>query len=117
MLSILNQNKTIIGINVAPKALVLESPFNNIRDEIREHPFAKLFKNLPWFDFTIAQPMYSNCLRFESDQHISEFRQPVLMLHAEDDLVVPFRLGHMVIVYINNFKFLTIYNRKSIAIK
>lgn len=38
--------------------------------------------------------MYSNSLRFESDQHISEFRQPVMIIHAEDDYVVPFQLGY-----------------------
>lgn len=77
-----------------PRALILESPFTNIKDEIRKHPFARPFKDLPWFDITIANPMYDNSLRFESDQHISEFRQPVLILHAEDDYVVPFQLGY-----------------------
>ncbi|XP_055902083.1 lysophosphatidylserine lipase ABHD12 isoform X1 [Eupeodes corollae] len=77
-----------------PRALILESPFTNIKDEIRKHPFARPFKDLPWFDMTIANPMYYNSLRFESDQHISEFRQPVLILHAEDDYVVPFQLGY-----------------------
>lgn len=38
--------------------------------------------------------MYDNKLRFESDQHIAEFRQPVLIMHAEDDRVVPFHLGY-----------------------
>ncbi|XP_059622312.1 lysophosphatidylserine lipase ABHD12 isoform X2 [Phlebotomus argentipes] len=78
----------------APPAVVLESPFNNIREEIREHPFSKFYRHLPWFDFTISQPMYVNSLRFESDVHIGEFPQPVLILHAEDDLVVPFKLGY-----------------------
>ncbi|XP_055705023.1 lysophosphatidylserine lipase ABHD12 isoform X2 [Phlebotomus papatasi] len=78
----------------APPAVVLESPFNNIRDEIREHPFSKFYRHLPWFDFTISEPMYRNSLRFESDVHIGEFPQPVLILHAEDDLVVPFKLGY-----------------------
>ncbi|XP_055619568.1 lysophosphatidylserine lipase ABHD12 isoform X2 [Toxorhynchites rutilus septentrionalis] len=77
-----------------PKAVVLESPFNNIREEICAHPFSKLYRHLPWFDFMISKPMYSNQLRFESDQHIAEFRQPVLILHAEDDHVVPFKLGY-----------------------
>lgn len=77
-----------------PKALVLESPFNNIREEICAHPFSKLYRHLPWFDFMISSPMYANQLRFESDNHISEFRQPVLILHAEDDAVVPFKLGY-----------------------
>lgn len=79
-----------------PRALVLESPFNNINEEIRAHPMSKLFRNLPWFDYTIARPMHANRLRFESDQHIAEFRQPVMILHAEDDMVVPFKLGYKV---------------------
>lgn len=79
-----------------PRVLVLESPFNNIRDEVREHPFSRFFKNLPWFDLTIVDPMYENNLRFESDKHIAKFPQPVLILHAEDDIVVPYKLGHKV---------------------
>ncbi|XP_058986454.1 lysophosphatidylserine lipase ABHD12 isoform X1 [Musca domestica] len=76
------------------KGVILEAPFTNIKDEIRMHPFARPFKHLPWFDHTIARPMYLNSLRFESDQHISEFRQPIMILHAEDDYVVPFQLGY-----------------------
>lgn len=91
-----------------PRLLVLESPFNNIREEVRAHPFARLFKRLPWFNYTVADPMHDNELRFESDKHISEFRQPVLILHAEDDLVVPFKLGYKVynlyhIIMINDY--------------
>lgn len=78
----------------APRGVILESPFTNIRDEIRMHPFAKLYKNLPWFNFTISQPMYTNRLRFESDVHVLEFRQPIMIIHAEDDVVVPFNLGY-----------------------
>lgn len=79
-----------------PRAAILESPFNNIRDEVREHPFAKLFRKLPWFNYTIADPMYANHLRFESDRHIAAYRQPITIIHAEDDLVVPFKLGYKV---------------------
>ncbi|XP_055383385.1 lysophosphatidylserine lipase ABHD12 isoform X3 [Condylostylus longicornis] len=77
-----------------PKGLMLESPFTNIRDELKSYPMAFLFRFLPWFDYTIANPLYANSLRFESDQHINEFRQPVMILHAEDDYVVPFHLGY-----------------------
>ncbi|KAH8340229.1 hypothetical protein KR067_007891 [Drosophila pandora] len=77
-----------------PRGVILESPFTNIRDEIRLHPFARLFKNLPWFDFTISRPMYNNNLRFESDMHVREFRQPIMIIHSEDDVVVPFQLGY-----------------------
>lgn len=77
-----------------PRGVILESPFTNIRDEIRLHPFSRPFRHLPWFDYMISQPMYTNKLRFESDKHIYEFRQPVMIVHAEDDVVVPFHLGY-----------------------
>lgn len=77
-----------------PRGVILESPFTNIRDEIRMHPFSRLFKHLPWFDFTISSPMYANRLRFESDIHILKFPQPIMIIHAEDDRVVPFLLGY-----------------------
>lgn len=80
----------------APRVIVLESPFNNIRDEVREHPFSRLFRHLPWFDYTIVDPMYENNLRFESDKHIATFHQPVMILHAVDDLIVPYKLGRKV---------------------
>lgn len=80
----------------APAAVVLESPFNNMDTEIRSHPMSRLFRNLPWFDYMIARPLYDSGLRFESDEHIAEFRQPVMILHAEDDMVIPFELGYKV---------------------
>lgn len=71
---------------------------------MREHPFSRFFRNLPWFDMTIVDPMYENNLRFESDKHIATFPQPVLILHAEDDIVVPYKLGHKV-CYFSEFIF------------
>lgn len=32
--------------NIAPTGLILESPFNNMRDEISEHPFSKVTKRI-----------------------------------------------------------------------
>lgn len=92
MMAALEQHQTL----VQPRLAIMESPFSNIRDEIRQHPFSKLFRHLPWFDYTISEPMYANHLRFETDKNIAKFRQPVMILHAEDDLVVPFKLGYKV---------------------
>lgn len=57
-------------------------------------PFWQLFRHLPWFETTILKPIYDNNFRFESDQHISEFRTPVMILHSENDRVIPFELGY-----------------------
>ncbi|XP_033220042.1 lysophosphatidylserine lipase ABHD12 isoform X2 [Belonocnema kinseyi] len=77
----------------SPAGLFLESPFNNIASELSEHPMALIFKHLPWFKWVIVQPFYDNHLRFESDKHITKLQCPVMILHAEDDNVVPFSLG------------------------
>lgn len=50
------------------------------------------------------QPLYNNELRFESDKHIGKIQCPVMILHAEDDNVVPFSLGEKV----NMIKFSTL---------
>ncbi|XP_071449861.1 lysophosphatidylserine lipase ABHD12 isoform X2 [Hetaerina americana] len=76
-----------------PLALVLESPFNNIRDEIREHPLAQFFSWMPWFDFFFLDPVHQNNLRFETDRHLKSVKVPIIILHAEDDAVVPYKLG------------------------
>lgn len=80
---------------LAPRALVLESPFNNIRDAVHLHPLALPFRFLPWFNYTVVEAIES-LGRFQSDKHIATFSQPILILHAEDDLIIPFELGYRV---------------------
>lgn len=76
-----------------PTGLILESPFNNIADELSEHPLAQIFKHIPWFHWLIVEPFYDNFLRFESDKHIEKIQCPIMILHAEDDNIIPFALG------------------------
>ncbi|XP_032685756.1 lysophosphatidylserine lipase ABHD12 isoform X2 [Odontomachus brunneus] len=79
--------------NIQPTGLILEAPFNNVADEITEHPFALIFKHLPWFHWIIVEPFYKNNLRFESDKHIGKIECPIMILHAEDDGVIPLSLA------------------------
>ncbi|XP_020709620.1 lysophosphatidylserine lipase ABHD12 isoform X3 [Athalia rosae] len=79
------------GVQIA--GLFLEAPFNNIADELSEHPFAQIFKHLPWFHWLIVQPFYENGLRFESDKHIQKIQCSIMILHAHDDGIIPFALG------------------------
>ncbi|KAF5296075.1 hypothetical protein FQA39_LY12697 [Lamprigera yunnana] len=78
---------------MSPKGLILESPFNNMRDEIGKHQFAKLFRSLPWFTYTVLDPVYENNLQFKTDEHIGNVHCPIMMLHAKDDGIVPYALG------------------------
>lgn len=77
----------------SPCGLVLESPFNNIFDEVRNHPMAWVWRKMPWFDWFFTTSLAQNDLGFVSDQRITVIDCPVLILHAEDDAVVPFKLG------------------------
>lgn len=52
-----------------------------------------MFRYLPWFDFFFTEPMYQNGLKFQSDRHLVKVKAPILILHAEDDLVIPIKLG------------------------
>lgn len=53
-----------------PAALILESPFNNLRDVIRGHPLSRPLLVLPWFDKFIVEPLEAYGLKMNSDQHI-----------------------------------------------
>ncbi|XP_076245692.1 lysophosphatidylserine lipase ABHD12 isoform X2 [Calliopsis andreniformis] len=79
--------------NIQPVGLILEAPFSNIADELSEHPLAQPFKHLPWFRWLVIEPFYSNHLRFESDEHIKKIQCSIMILHAEDDNIIPISLG------------------------
>uniref|UniRef100_A0A667Z218 Lysophosphatidylserine lipase ABHD12 n=1 Tax=Myripristis murdjan TaxID=586833 RepID=A0A667Z218_9TELE len=76
-----------------PDALILESPFTNIREEAKSHPFSMVYRYLPGFDWFFLDAITANDIRFASDENVNHISCPVLILHAEDDSVVPFHLG------------------------
>eukprot|EP00088_Acartia_fossae_P033425 TRINITY_DN34217_c0_g1_i1.p1 TRINITY_DN34217_c0_g1~~TRINITY_DN34217_c0_g1_i1.p1 ORF type:complete len:395 (+),score=56.75 TRINITY_DN34217_c0_g1_i1:196-1380(+) len=75
-----------------PSGLVLESPFNNIYDEIRNHPMAWVWRKMPYFDW-FSSTLENNDFGFVSDQRIEVIDVPILIMHAKDDMLVPFILG------------------------
>lgn len=79
--------------NNEPDGLVLEAPFNNLKDEVTEHPFAKMYTIFPWFNYFFTTPMFDNGLRFESDKNLENVSTSILILHAKDDRIVPYKLG------------------------
>ena len=73
-----------IGDNsMLPKALILESPFNNIQDEIKSHPMTFLWRKMPMFDWFFAGTLTKNDVGFMSDQQIVHIHLPILILHAK----------------------------------
>ncbi|XP_026744061.1 monoacylglycerol lipase ABHD12-like isoform X2 [Trichoplusia ni] len=78
-----------------PKGLILEAPFNNLADEVAKHPLSELVTWLPYYDSTFVAPFRSNSEQtFKSDEHLLKVKSlPVLILHAKDDVIVPFIVG------------------------
>ncbi|XP_072933743.1 uncharacterized protein [Epargyreus clarus] len=78
-----------------PNGLILEAPFNNLADEVAKHPLSKLVTWLPYYETTFVEP-FKSCKEheFKSDTHLSRAKQlPILILHAKDDIIVPFIVG------------------------
>ncbi|PWA25531.1 hypothetical protein CCH79_00020598 [Gambusia affinis] len=70
-----------------------QSPFTNIREEAKSHPFSMVYRFLPGFDWFFLDSITANNIRFANDENVDHISCPVLILHAEDDGVVPFHLG------------------------
>jgi len=83
--------------NLAPTALVLEAPFNNLHDVVSHHPLSALFSFLPWFEATVTRPLMRSGLLMQSDKHIKTVDCPILVLHAQDDPIIPVKLGRKLV--------------------
>lgn len=57
---------------------------------------------MPKFEWLFLKPLVDSGIDFRSDDHIANIEAPVLILHAEDDLVVPFALGRKVSLIFNH---------------
>ncbi|XP_030626647.1 lysophosphatidylserine lipase ABHD12 isoform X2 [Chanos chanos] len=73
--------------------VIIESPFTNARHAGKNHPFAWFYFRFPWFDYFFLDPLKDNHVFFTNDDNLRKLKIPLLILHAEDDLIVPFHMG------------------------
>lgn len=74
-------------------AVILEAPYTNIRDAGAFHPFGKIYHIFPGFEYFFLDTMALNNIVFPNDENIKVLSSPLLILHAEDDHVVPSSMG------------------------
>lgn len=74
-------------------AIILEAPFTNIRDAVAHNPFAKLYRFFPGFEYFFLEIPALNNITFRNDENVKILSSPLLILHAEDDHIVPVELG------------------------
>lgn len=59
--------------NQTPDALVLESPFNTLRDVVRGHPFSWPWRHLPHFDEMVVESLVKSGLVMDSEERIVRY--------------------------------------------
>lgn len=77
-----------------PAYVVLEAPFNAVADAVRNHPMALLFSYHPLFEYFFVEPMITNAeTNFVPEERVRHIHSHLMILHAEDDMIIPFKLG------------------------
>jgi abhydrolase domain-containing protein 12 len=77
-----------------PSSLILEAPFSSIHDALSFHPLSSWFKVHPYFNYYFVDPMVNNDdTNFDSAAKIRHVYCNLMILHAYDDVIVPYPLG------------------------
>ncbi|XP_030340751.1 protein ABHD12B isoform X2 [Strigops habroptila] len=74
-------------------AIILESPYTNIRDAAAHVPITKIYRQFPGFEYFILDSLALGDMFFRSDKNVQVLSCPLLILNAEDDAIVPPHLG------------------------
>uniref|UniRef100_A0A671L3H6 Monoacylglycerol lipase ABHD12-like n=1 Tax=Sinocyclocheilus anshuiensis TaxID=1608454 RepID=A0A671L3H6_9TELE len=83
---LLEQGKQFDGI-------ILEGAFvtgRRARDQPIEHPFTWFYWKFPYIQFFLFNPLKNNIFVFPTNENLQKLRTPLMILHAEDDHIVPF---------------------------
>lgn len=81
---------------VMPARLILEAPFDSMASAIANHPFSYPFRVMPYFDSYFVDPIRNSPeLNFDTADRIVRIKSTqIMILHAEDDAIIPMKLGY-----------------------
>ncbi|XP_033018033.1 protein ABHD12B [Lacerta agilis] len=74
-------------------ALVLEAPYTNIRDAAATIPITKIYRKFPGFEYLILDSMALAEMYFPNDKNVQVLSSPILIIHSEDDAIIPIQQG------------------------
>ncbi|KAK2826597.1 hypothetical protein Q5P01_020811 [Channa striata] len=77
----------------AVDALILEAPYTRIEHLVIIHPLIKMYMFLPGFESFLSNTLKRNNLVFPNEENLKTLTSPLLILHAEDDNLVPHHMG------------------------
>ncbi|XP_006899278.1 PREDICTED: abhydrolase domain-containing protein 12B [Elephantulus edwardii] len=74
-------------------AVILESPFTNIWVATINYPLLKIYRKLPGFLRLMMDSLREDNIFFPNDENVKFLSSPLLILHGEDDNIVPLEFG------------------------
>lgn len=74
-------------------ALILEAPYTRMTEAVTVNLPASLYMFLPGFQSLIWDLLEENNLLFANDENLKVLTSPLLILHAEDDNIIPHHMG------------------------
>jgi abhydrolase domain-containing protein 12 len=78
---------------VPPSGIILETPFTTIRDAGVSHPHGSIHSPIPFLFNIILESFARANVFFKNNENLLHGDYPILILHAEDDEVVPISQG------------------------
>ncbi|KAF2896003.1 hypothetical protein ILUMI_10170 [Ignelater luminosus] len=78
---------------IVPTGLFLEAGFTELKELLLHNDIIKFFSWLPWFNATVVDALEYNGFRFKTQEDVVEVNCPIMIVHAEDDHVVPYTMG------------------------
>ena len=73
-----------------PKGYILEAPFNCMKDEVESFKASKI---LTFLGLKVESILNQSDMSFDSALWLPQIKEPVMILHAKDDEVIPFDLA------------------------
>uniref|UniRef100_A0A4W5NT82 AB hydrolase-1 domain-containing protein n=1 Tax=Hucho hucho TaxID=62062 RepID=A0A4W5NT82_9TELE len=73
--------------------VIIEGAYTNIRQGGAHHPFAWFYLKFPGFEYFFLDTMAENNVIFPNDENLKRMRSRLLILHAEDDHIVPIHMA------------------------
>uniref|UniRef100_A0A1Y1JRB4 Uncharacterized protein n=1 Tax=Photinus pyralis TaxID=7054 RepID=A0A1Y1JRB4_PHOPY len=76
--------------SIVPKGLFLESAFTNLEELLTVNSYMKIFSWTPWFKPTFLDSLRENEFLFKTDEYILSVDCPIMIVHAEDNHLIPY---------------------------
>ncbi|XP_039390079.1 protein ABHD12B isoform X2 [Mauremys reevesii] len=73
--------------------IVLEAAYTNIREAAAHIPITRIYRQFPGFEYLILDSMALGDMFFRNDENVKVLTSPLLILHSEDDPILPVHLG------------------------